>query len=77
MRGTPNQDKNCRSRHPFVSTAQRKSQTFAVPMLVAFGTDKDSLELRQKWVNAIRRENWLEKQIDNARICSSHLITGK
>ena len=41
------------------------------------GTDKESLELRHKWVSAIRRENWLEKQTDNARICSSHFITGK
>ena len=44
---------------------------------IPFGTDKESLELRHKWVSAIRRENWSEKQIDNARICSAHLITGK
>ena len=24
---------------------------------IPFGTDKESLELRQKWVNAIKREN--------------------
>ena len=44
---------------------------------IPFGTDKESLELRQKWVNAIRPENWSEKQIDNVRICSAYFITGK
>ena len=44
---------------------------------IPFGVDKESLELRQKWVNAIKRENWSEKQTDNARICSAHFITGK
>ena len=34
-RGRPDQNKHCGSRHPFVSTAQRKCQTFAVPMVVA------------------------------------------
>ena len=35
LRGRPDQNKHCGSRHPFVSTAQRKCQTFAVPMVVA------------------------------------------
>ena len=38
---------------------------------IPFGTDKESLGLRQKWVNTIRQENLSEKQIDNARICST------
>ena len=29
------QIKHCRSCHPFISTAQRKCQTFTVPMVVA------------------------------------------
>ena len=35
LRGRPYQNKHCRSRHSSVSTAQRKCQTFAVPMVVA------------------------------------------
>ena len=45
--------------------------------IIPFVTHKESLELRHKWVSNIRRENWSEKQIDNARICSAHFITGK
>ena len=33
LRGRPDQNKYCGSRHPFVSTAQRKCQTFAVSMV--------------------------------------------
>ena len=35
LRGRLDQNKHCRSRHSFVSTAQRKCQTFAVPVVVA------------------------------------------
>ena len=35
LRGRPDQNKHCRCRYSFVSTAQRKCQTFAVPMVVA------------------------------------------
>ena len=35
LRGRPDQNKHCRSRHPFVSTTQRKCQAFAMPKVVA------------------------------------------
>ena len=41
------------------------------------GTSEESLALRQRWVAAIKRDKWTERQIDNARICSAHFISGK
>ena len=35
---------------------------------IPFGNDKESLELRQKWVNAIRRESWSEKQVEGSKL---------
>lgn len=32
---------------------------------------------RDKWKAAIKREDWSEEKIDNARLCSEHFITGK
>ena len=34
-------------------------------------------ERREKWINAIGRKDWPEKKINNARLCSSHFISGK
>ncbi len=31
---------------------------------------------RKLWLNAIRRENWPDNLIRNARICSAHFISG-
>ena len=33
-------------------------------------------EKRRLWLRAIRRENWPDHQINRARICSDHFITG-
>eukprot|EP00795_Rhopilema_esculentum_P010139 gene10139-18804_t len=44
---------------------------------IPFGTSEESLALRQLWIAAIRKEKWTEKQIDNGRICSAHLISGQ
>ena len=35
-------------------------------------------ERRKKWITAMKRENWpkSEKQVDNARFCSEHFVTG-
>ena len=35
-------------------------------------------ERRKKWVTAMKRENWSksEKQVNNARLCSEHSVTG-
>ncbi|XP_057310068.1 uncharacterized protein LOC130648066 [Hydractinia symbiolongicarpus] len=34
---------------------------------------------RKRWIAALRRKNWPESeiQVDNARICSAHFVTGK
>ena len=32
---------------------------------------------RKLWLQAIKRENWSEKQIKNARLCSAHFISGE
>ena len=32
---------------------------------------------RQKWLAAIKREDWSEEKIENARLCSEHFITDK
>ena len=34
-------------------------------------------ERRRLWVAAIKRENWSEEQINKARICGAHFITGQ
>ena len=33
-------------------------------------------EQRKRWLNAIRRENWSEVEINNARVCSEHFLSG-
>ena len=33
-------------------------------------------ERRDLWIQAIKREQWPEKSIDNARICGKHFISG-
>ena len=43
---------------------------------IPFGSDDKSLELRKKWATAIKRDKWTEKQIDNARICRAHFLSG-
>ena len=43
---------------------------------ILFGSDNKSLELRKKWVTAIKWDKWTEKQIDNARLCSAHFLSG-
>lgn len=34
-------------------------------------------EQKELWIKNIRRANWPQKKIDNARICSDHFISGK
>lgn len=49
------------------------------PMLnfYAFPTTKKNLNKRNLWIKAIKREDFeTEKQIDNARVCSSHFLSG-
>ena len=41
---------------------------------IPFGSDDKSLELRKKWVTAIKQDKWTEKQIYNARICTAHFF---
>ena len=39
---------------------------------------EQTTETRKKWITAMKRENWpkSEKQVDNARLCSKHFVTG-
>ena len=39
---------------------------------------EQTTETRKKWITAMKRENWpkSEKQVDNARLCSEHFVTG-
>ena len=46
---------------------------YAIPR----GNKEEQQELREKLVEACKRENWSEQQINNARICGDHFITGK
>ena len=43
---------------------------------IPFGSDDKSLELKKKWVTAIKWDKWTEKQIDNVRIYSAHFLSG-
>ena len=40
---------------------------------------KETKERRKKWIAAVKREKWPESdsQIDNARLCSAHFVTGE
>ena len=40
---------------------------------------KETKECRKKWIAAVKREKWAESdsQIDNARLCSAHFVTGE
>ena len=33
-------------------------------------------EQRKRWLNAIRRKNWSKVEINNARVCSEHFVSG-
>ena len=46
---------------------------YAIPR----GNKEEQQELREKWVEPCKKENWSEQQINNARICGDHFITGK
>lgn len=37
---------------------------------------KKHKERRERWIAAIRREEWSEEQIKNARLCGAHFISG-
>ena len=39
---------------------------------------EQTTERCKKWITAMKRENWpkSEKQVDNARLCSEHFVTG-
>ncbi len=58
------------------SNKRKKGSTLSF-YRIPFGTSEESLKLRQRRVAAVKREKWSEKQIDNARICSAHFISGK
>lgn len=34
-------------------------------------------ERRKRWLVAIKREKWKKVEIDNARLCSEHFISGR
>ena len=36
-----------------------------------------NMELREKWLSKIKREQWSDDQIDKARLCGSHFVSGK
>ena len=41
------------------------------------GKKEEQQELPKKWIQACKRENCSEQQINNARICGDHFITSK
>ena len=60
-----------------VGCSNRRSKTSKLHFYrIPFGTDENSLDLRRKWLNALRRDKWADEQIDNARVCSAHFLTG-
>ena len=60
-----------------VGCSNRRSEGCALKFYkIPFGSDDKSLELRKKWVTAIKPDKWTEKQIHNARICSAHFLSG-
>lgn len=54
---------------------------FAFPKVLKFKHKEHLNELskvrRQKWINAIKREDLTEAKLKYATVCSKHFITGK
>ena len=42
----------------------------------SFPSEKKNPKRRELWINAVKREKWTEHQINNARLCSQHFISG-
>lgn len=64
------------------STAQRdKVRFFRIPSIRHFQHKRRLNELsqirRQKWIDAIKREDLTETKLKYATVCSRHFITGK
>ena len=38
--------------------------------------NEEKAKRRTLWITAIKRKNWSDELIDNARICSAHFISG-
>ena len=43
---------------------------------IPWANNEETTNRRGRWIRAIRRENWSEKQINNARLCSAHFLKG-
>ena len=46
-------------------------------LFYSFPTVKENVNQRKLWINAIKRKDWQEEQINRARICSAHFISGR
>ena len=58
-----------------VNCSNRSSTTSELSFYRIPGTKQT--QKRLLWLNAIKREEWPEELIENARICSAHFISGK
>lgn len=67
---------NCGSR-----SNRDKLLFYPIPKILAFKHKVELNELsafrREQWLNAIRRADFTENKIKNARVCSKHFITGR
>lgn len=66
---------NCSSR-----SNREKLLFYTIPKPLAFKHKVELNELsalrRERWLNAIKRTDFTENKIKNARVCSKHFITG-
>ncbi|CAH1382091.1 unnamed protein product [Tenebrio molitor] len=67
---------NCASR-----SNRDNVQFYRIPSILHFKHKVKLNELsalrRQKWINAIRRKDFSEEMVKNARLCSKHFISRK
>ncbi|XP_065665610.1 uncharacterized protein LOC124814176 isoform X2 [Hydra vulgaris] len=61
-----------------VGCANRRSFTkFSSFYRISNGHSTKEFNRQQLWLNALHRENWPDKMIKNARVCSKHFVSGK
>ena len=60
-----------------VGCTNRRSDKESRPFYRFPSKSGKKVELRKKWIQACKRDQWPEEKIENARICGDHFITGK
>ena len=58
------------------SSRKKKRRLFKFLPDSIWNHNREGKRRRNLWIRALKRVKWTETQIDNARICSPHFISG-